>query len=385
MNDYLKWRNWAGALDDAAFSRLWMALGSVAALHPEQGELTDWLGKLWSATLRSRELSWVMPEFDAPIAQRLQAVQAQEWVAKWNSRIGKRLDRVPIRIGGWPPGESTSEWLAALYTRVPVASLRLPLVSNNMLGWPVRMAALTEVDKAVLNDAAGLWPTSGLARMVGSNAECFACDLLLLSGEFDDLSSRLGHGEVVANFLVAGVPGRLSRDDHDRFLALVEATQAGGFALFEQAPGFDLPGRVNHLVEQLSHARRVDVAACLAFLGTPGATVVGLCDELARFTIRQVAERLQTRSRNLQRAVRLPTPLRAELDAIMPRVPQTPAPGAPMPSGLESMGSDTVDTSGGLESLGGDAGADETASARAVPEVGDRHPGLRTPRSALRP
>lgn len=371
MSDYSQWRNWAAGLDETAFARLWLALGAVTALRPAQGVLDDWLGRITSRAARSGELGWTAPRFAGSFAQRLQALPAPDWLAGWDARIGARLDKVPVRVAEWPSAEDDPAWLTSLYRLVPVTSLRLPLLSNRMLGWPLRIAALEDIDRAAIRDATGLWPASGLARMVGSGSECFACDVLMLSGDFDGLAAYLDGGQVSANILFARAPGPLAREDHARILGLVDATQSGGFVLFEDDPGIDLPGRINRFVEQLSHARRVDVAACQAFRDLPRPAIVGLCDELARFTIRRVARRLQERSRNVQRAVRLPAPLRAELGAIMPQVPDLPAPAPRAPSGLESLGSDTVQQSDGLESLGGEAPADAAAAAGAEPEVPD--------------
>ncbi|MCB1573955.1 MAG: hypothetical protein KDI80_08250 [Xanthomonadales bacterium] len=359
MSDFNAWRSWAAGLDEMAFARLWRALGAVAALRPMRGALDEWLDRVAAHAVQTGELGWTLPPFAEPFAQRLQGATAQQWLDRWQARIGSRLDKAPLRIADWPSIEDDPAWLTALYRVAPVASLRLPLLSKRMLGWPLRMAALEDVDRGALRDATGLWPASGLARVVGSDAQCFACDVLLLSGEFDAHAAKLDGGQVSANFIIARSAMPLSREVHARIIALVEATEAGGFVLFEDDPGIDLPGRINGFVEQLSHARRVDVAACLAFRDSPRPAIVGLCDELARFTILRVARRLQARSRNVQRATRLPGPLRAELDSILPHIPDVPAPAARAPSGLESLGSDTVQQSDGLESLGGDAGAEE--------------------------
>lgn len=357
MNDFVQWRHWAGSLDDAAFSRLWFALGAVAALRPQGGELGDWIGELWTRTTRDEELGWTMPRFDDPVGLRLRSSTPTDWIARWNALVGNRLQKVPVRISDWSADEASIEWLDALRGTATVASLRLPLVSTSMLGWPLRLAARQEIGHASLKDTLAQWPASALAHVVGADSESFACDVLLLSGGFDRVSAMLSGGEIAASFVVALLPEPLSNRDRARFFALFESSQASGFALVENAPVIDLPGRLNRFIEELSHARRVDVAACLALQGMLRPAIVGLCDDLARFTIRRVADRLQVRSNDLMRATSLSKPVRDELEAILPRLPASTAKETPPSSGLESIGSEAVLGPGGLESLGGDGEA----------------------------
>ncbi len=368
MNDFGQWRQWAGGLDDLAFSRLWLALGVVAAQPGADAAPDRRIGRVLSDVLASGELKWAFPRFDDATALRLHDLPAQGWIDHWYAAVGDKLARVPVRIVDWPSDELPDAWLAALTQVSPVASVRLALAGSRMLDWPLRMAGLGDADRAELMQVSGMWPSDRLSRIVGAEGQCYACDLLLCCGEFDAVMAQLGAGGIAANLLLLCAQRPLTVDDFSRFDALLEATQASGYVVVDSTDRFDLPGRINRFVEELSHARRVDVAACLAFQDMSRQLVVALGDDLARFTIRNVADRLQARSRNLQGAPALPAMARGELDAIMRRVPPAashaqppaPAPGAAgaephrRSGGLESMGDEAAEPSGGLEALGGD-------------------------------
>jgi hypothetical protein len=368
VNDFGQWRQWAGGLDDLAFSRLWLALGAVAAQPVANIAPAGRIGRVLADVVASGELKWSFPRFDDAASLRLPDVAAQGWIDAWYDAVGDRLARVPLRIIDWPADESPDAWLAELAMVAPVASLRLARAGSRMLDWPLRMAGLGDADRAELAQASGLWPSDRLSRSVGGEGECFACDVLLCRGEFDAVLALLEKRGIGANLLVLCAQRPLAADDFRRLDALLGATQASGYVVIDSTDRFDLPGRINRFVEELSHARRVDVAACLAFQDMSRQLVVALGDDLARFTIRNVADRLQARSRNLQGAPALPAMARGELDAIMRRVPpaasdaQPPAtaPGAAgaephrRSGGLESMGDEAAEPSGGLEALGGD-------------------------------
>lgn len=373
MNVFAQWRTWASALDDAAFSRLWLALGAVTALRLRGGVLPDGIGDVWTSALHAQELNWAWPQFKDLAAIRLQGIAPEDWIKRWNAEIGARLDKVPVRIVDWTAEEPPEPWLARLAQAAPVASLRLAEGGNRMLGWPLRLAAMAEADQAVLQQACDRWPSKQLARRVGSAAECIACDLLLHTGDLDTLLAQLKSGVVAANMVLVCLQRPLAGDDFQRLEETIKAAEAGGIVAMVSSGGIDLPSRINRFVEELSHARRVDVAACLAFGGSVEPVLVGLGDDLARFSIHRVAERLLARAENLQRATGLPLAARAELDHVMPRVPAAPAYRAAESSGLESTGAESAEPAGGLESLGGEesageAGGSASAPAYAMPE-----------------
>ena len=380
MNDLAHWRSWAGALDDLAFSRLWLGMGAVAALRA-QGAPLDRIGRVLPEVLRARELKWSLPRFDDPLNQALMDFLPNAWLQTWDVNVGDKLARTPVRVVDWPVDESADAWLGTLTRTTAVASLRLPVAGKRMLGWPLRMAGLGKDDRAELAQASGLWPAHTLSRIVGGEDECFACDLLLCCGEFDALLAQLSGGEIAASLLLLCPQRPLAAKDFTSLDALVAATRASGYIVVESSDRFDLPGRINRFVEALSHARRVDVAACLAFQDPSRQWLVALGDELARFTIHEVADRLQTRSMQLGRVAALPAMARIELDAIMPRMPVSAHrawrnPAAPeaagaepeRPSdGLESMGEEAGERSGGLESLGGEEEAEDSGATAPVP------------------
>lgn len=380
MNDLAQWRNWASGLDDVEFPRLWLAIGAVAALQTD-GVPVDRIGRVLPEVLRTRELKWSLPRFDDAATPDLMCLQASVWLHRWDAGIGNKLARTPVRVVDWPRDEPADAWLTALTRAAAVTSLRLQVGGKRMLGWPLRMAGLGKDDRAQIAQASGMWPADTLSRIVDGPGESFACDLLLCCGEFDALLQRLGSGEIFASLLLLCPQRRLSADDFARLDALVAATRASGYVVVESTETFDLPGRINRFVEELSHARRVDVAACLAFQDLSWQSLVALGDELARFTIHEVADRLQTRSRNLDRVAALPVLARRELGAIMPRVPaaadrawrDSSAPDAAgaepeRPSaGLESMGEEVGERSGCLESLGGDVEASDSGDGSPAP------------------
>ncbi len=386
MSDLEQWRSWAGGLDDVEFSRLWMAIGAVTALRFD-GAPFDRIGRVLPEVLRARELKWSLPRLGDVETPNLTSLQASLWLQAWDADIGNKLARTPVRVVDWTRDEPADAWLAVLTRAAAIASLRLPVGGKQMLGWPLRMAGLGEEDRAALAQARGMWPADTLSRIAGGEDQCFACDLLLCCGEFDALLARLGSAGIAASLLLLCPQRPLLAADFAILDALVAASHASGYVVVESTDRYDLPGRINRFVEELSHARRVDVAACLAFQDVSRQWLVALDDALARFTIREVADRLQTRSRNLDRVAALPAMARRELDAIMPRVPvavhrawrDSPAPGAAggepvrLPGGLESLGEEAGERSAGLESLGGgdEAGYSSEGDAASAPIPGE--------------
>jgi hypothetical protein len=352
MNNVMQWRNWAGAVDDATFAQLWRGLGAVASLYPTAGDPGDWLMRVFEEAIRRQELHWSMPRFHDPLSLVFQDFSAQFWIDRWKEKIGPRLDRTPLRIGQWPADEAPGAWLAALTGIAPVASLRLESRRKHMLGWPLRIAALQEDLRAGIRQLKGIWPSNRLTRIVGNHAECFGCDVLLYSGDIDALLPQLDGGAVSASLVVLSLPRPLLADDLGKLDELLDVTEAAGYIVFETDPGIDLVGRLNHMVVELSHARRVDVAACLAFAGLSPPALAGFGDGLAHFTIEKVAGRLLERSRILDRVATLPAPARSALDAMVSRIPAPPSPEAPSTIGLEAMGADNEDHGGGLEGFG---------------------------------
>jgi hypothetical protein len=366
MNAFQAWRDWAAGLDDAAFSRLWLGLGANAALQ-QDGLAADAFAQVWDAALVHRELRWVMPGLSGLAAIREQGMGAAEWLARWEGDIGNRLDKVPVRIDRWRGDASTEAGYGALIRVAGVATIVMPGVRHSMLDWPLRLAALSERDGAELDRCLGLWPANELARRVGTQMDGYRCDLILHSGEPEALAAQLRLRSIAAAILVVRLPRPCSVEDPRKLEALCEAVQAGGYVLVEDDPGIDVEGRLCRFVEEMSHARRADVAASLAFRGTPHMRLIGLGDALARFSIRDVAERLQARTFELERARSLTLDARRALDAAMPRVPSMSAPAPADSSGLESLGGESAALpGGGLESLGGDAAA---APAEAPPSA----------------
>ncbi|MGB0134992.1 hypothetical protein, partial [Dokdonella sp.] len=350
MNDFAQWRNWAADLDDTAFSRLWRALGAVAALRRTAGAPADWIIKVRADAMRTQELRWALPVFDDSVSVTCRSISPHEWLDLWDAKIGERLDKAPMRIDVWPRHEPLGEWFAMLGSRAPVATLNMESRSKRKPGWPLRLAALRPEDRDVLSQATGLWPSGRLARIVGEHAGSFACDVLLFDGDIDTLMPQLEGGAVSANLVVLCMRRSFLAEDASKLDALMEATRAGGYIVVESAMALDLPGRLNRLVEELSHARRIDVAASLAFAGLPQPALIALSDTLARFTIREVAGQLLARSKAARPQSAPPSAIRRLLDAVIPRQ----QPPAPAPRGLESAGAEPEAESSGLESLGGD-------------------------------
>jgi hypothetical protein len=352
MNDFTRWRNWAGALDDAAFAQLWRALGAVAALRPTAGVPGEWIARVFGEAIRRQELHWSIPRFDDPLSLVFQDFPARDWIDAWKEAVDVRLDRTPLRIVQWPEDEAPGAWLGALAGIAPVTSLRLASRRKHMLGWPLRVAALQDDLRVGIRRLSGIWPSNRLTRIVGDHAECFGCDVLVYSGDIEPLLAQLDGGAVSAGLVVLSVPRPLLADDLGKLDELLDVTEAAGYVVFEVDPGIDLIGRLNHFVVELSHAHRVDVAAGLAFAGLSPAALIGLGDALAHFTIEKVAARLLARSRKLDHATALPAAARGVLDAVISRIPAAPAP--PAPTGLEALGDERPDTGSGLEGFGAD-------------------------------
>jgi hypothetical protein len=354
MNDFTLWRSWAGAVDDAAFAQLWRALGTVASLHPTEGAPSDWISRVFGEAIRRQELHWSIPHFNDPLSLVFQDFPAQVWIDGWQKKIGARLDKTPLRIERWPEDEALGTWLGTLTDIAPVASLRLGSRHKRMLGWPLRLATLQEDLRGEMGQLSTVWPSNRLTRIVGDHGECFACDVLVYRGEIDTLLPQLDGGAVSASLFVLCAQRSLHADDFAKLDELLDVTEAAGYIVIEPDPGNDLIDRLNHFVVELSHARRVDVAACLAFAGLAPPALIGFGDALAHFTIEKVAGRLLERSRILDRAAKLPAAARGVLGAVISRIPTPPLPSAPGPTGLEALGDDSRDTGGGLEGFGAD-------------------------------
>ena len=366
MSVFRAWRDWADGLDEAEFSRLWLAVGAVAALR-KQDAGADSIAELGEAVLPHGELRWLMPGADALQAAKLQGTTARGWLDRIEKKIGNRFHKVPLRIEGGSCDASDEAWLAALTRVAPVATLRLPGEFQRMLGWPLRLSALNEDDRSRLRQCVGMWPADELARLVGVQGDPSSSDLLLHSGEPETLAELIGSRSVEAAILVIVLPRPRHAEDPQRLRALCEAARAGGYVLVEDAGDIDMPGRLRRFIEEMSHARRVDVAASQAFQGTSRPALIALGDDLARFDIRRVAERLHARIADLDRRQALPVAERDALEATMPRSPPMAATEDQRDSALESLGEESAAAPGGLESLGSDAEAPPEAPPASAP------------------
>lgn len=382
MSDYARWRAWGDPAGAGAFPRLWRVLGAAYALDHTDAAPTAQVVGIESATRRAQELAWTFPPYDAASSAKLRNNSPQAWLEAWDAAIGDRLDRAPVRVAGWREQPAPAEWIDALRHAAPgtVATLRLRSGEARASDWPMRIHALQAGDRAVIDATLAMWPASRLARRGDPCGEGFDCDVLVHSGSAASLLDGLRTVPAArAMLLVLAVPAEGIGEGDDGLAALMQATRASGFIVAATGPGFDLADGINRFAEELSHARRLDVAACLGFALAPR-LVVGLSDGLARFTILEVAQQVFERSRRIDAVAPLPPAMRGDIDAALARVPLPPAmaeppstPGsAPADSALEPVGGQ-----GGLESLG--RGEDAAAAEPPTSAAPDEYPDYARP------
>lgn len=330
------WMQWGRQLPDAQFAAAWLALGIAAGAERKSPATAGYLGWMErdptaesAATLlevaqhavgdalsasrgHGGSLRWRFPDpadcVDADGHMPLTRIAPTAWAQAWMDVAPVVNVQPRMRVVNAPENEPHLPWLRLLgEARPAVAAVSLawaPPSPNLVLGWPLRLGAMSTAAAAVVEAARGHWPSNRLTSQVTIDRTNANCDVLVHSGTVATLLATLQAlpFRCQANLVLITAAADGGSERIGLLLQkIAKHTSASGIALWPRPSDAAATGdAINEIVTEFSHNLPLDQALHAATQRhCPDYASAWLTDALAAVHLRALGDTLIARMRAL--------------------------------------------------------------------------------------